>query len=248
MSSPVPLKKDQHANLKIKPSADFRRFKKNHLIPIVHQDFFALAAEFPLVFVKNNQTSEFVPVAVMGLRDGQNLYCQTEQWPAHVMPMSFGNAPLVIARADPEGEQYIVLIEEDSPMLSETEGEAMFTESGEKTEFLDRKVEIMLNIAQQSEQTQAVCKKLAEMDLLMTQQVQLRYRPDSKLYNIDGIYTVNEDALNRLSDADFLMLRTNGFLPLIYAHLSSLQQLRRISMLQYEADKAAGDLLEPAIA
>jgi hypothetical protein len=248
MSSPVPLKKDKHAKLKVIQSGDFTRFKDKHLIPIVNQDFFALQAEFPVVFVKNQQTGEFIPVAVMGLREGQNLYCQTKEWKAHVIPMSFGNAPLVIARADPEGEQYIVLVEEDSPMLSETEGEALFTASGEKTEFLERKVDIMLNIAQQSVQTQAVCKQLADMNLLMTQVVQLRHRPDSKMYNIDGIYTVNEDALNKLSEADFLLLRSNGILPLIYAHLSSLQQLRRISMLQYEADKAAGELIKPAVA
>ena len=58
-------------------------------------------------------------------------------------------------------------------------------------------------------------------------------------YNIDGIYVIDEKALNELPDEDFLAFRKQGLLPLIYAHLSSLQQLRRISELQYEADKAA---------
>jgi len=47
--------------------------------------------------------------------------------------------------------------------------------------------------------------------------------------------------LNELSDEDILELRSKGLLAMIYAHLTSLQQLRRLSKMQYEADKAAGE-------
>lgn len=241
MSTPVPLKNDVHAKTKLTQSGDYTRFKTNHLIPIVFQDFFTLATEFPLVFVKNDKIGEYVPVAVMGLKEGQNLYCQTEQWQAQVIPLSFNHAPLALVRADPEGEQMLVLIDESSPMVSETEGEALFTASGEKTEYLEKRIEYMANVSQQATQTQEICKYLAGKNLFMTQQVQLRHRPDSPTYNINGIYTINEDALNALSDEDFLDLRKRGLLPLIFSHLTSLQQLRRISKLQYEADKAAGE-------
>jgi len=241
MSTPIPLQNDKHAKLKVSPSADFTRFKERHLIPIITQDFFSLACEFPLVFVKNNETDEFVPVAVMGLREGHNLYCQTDQWQGLVIPASFNNAPFGIARVDPEGEQYAVMVEEDSPLLSEEKGEPLFKEDGERTEYFDKRVEAMVNVAQQTLNTQAICKLLAEKELFMTQQLQLRHRPDAPSYNIDGIYTVNEEALNGLSDEDYLDLRTRGLLGMIYAHLTSLQQFRRISKLQFDTDKAAGE-------
>ena len=241
MSTPIPLQNDKHAKLKVSPSADFTRFKERHLIPIITQDFFSLACEFPLVFVKNNETDEFVPVAVMGLREGHNLYCQTDQWQGLVIPASFNNAPFGIARVDPEGEQYAVMVEEDSPLLSEEKGEPLFKEDGERTEYFDKRVEAMVNVAQQTLNTQAISKLLAEKELFMTQQLQLRHRPDAPSYNIDGIYTVNEEALNGLSDEDYLDLRTRGLLGMIYAHLTSLQQFRRISKLQFDTDKAAGE-------
>ncbi|MDA0690151.1 MAG: SapC family protein, partial [Proteobacteria bacterium] len=84
-----------------------------------------------------------------------------------------------------------------------------------------------------------ICKLLKDKGLLTTHQVQLQHRPDGQRYNIEGIYTVDEEKFNALSDEDFLELRRQGLIPLIYAHLSSLQQLRRISAKQYEADKAA---------
>lgn len=239
MSSPQPLRKDKHAKLKVVESGDYRRYKGNHLVPIVIQDFFTLAAEFPLVFVKIGKTEDFIPVAMMGLREGQNLYCQTEEWKARVIPVSFGNAPFTIARVEEESDQLIVLLDEESPLLSETIGQALFDESGERSAYFEARIESLVKVAEQTRNTQELCKRLTEKNLLSTQKVQLQHRSDGALYNIDGIYVVDELALNALSDEDYLHLRTMGLLPLIYAHLTSLQQLRRISELQYVADKAA---------
>ncbi len=240
MSRPIPLQNDKHAKLKVVESGDYTRYKGQHLYPIITQDFFTLASEFPLVFVKNSDTGDFVPVAVMGLREGHNLYCQTEEYLGLVVPVSFTNAPFSIAKMDPEGEQFAVMIDEESPLLSEETGQTLFKEDGERTEYFDKRVDSIVNVAQQTLNTQAICKDLAAKELFMTQQLQLRHRPDAPSYNIDGIYTVNEEALNALSDEDYLDLRKRGLLGMIYAHLTSLQQFRRVSKLQYESDKAAG--------
>ncbi len=240
MASPVALQNDKHAKLKITESGDYSRYKDQHLVPIITQDFFALCAEFPIVFVKDSTGDKFVPVAIMGLREGENLYCQTEEWKAQVVPVRFNNAPFSVMRYDEAGDKLVVLIDEESPMLSETEGTPLFKEDGGKTEYLEKKIEGLVNIAQQTMQTEEICKMFKEKDLLSTQQVQLRHRADSPQYNIDGVYTIDEMKLNGLSDEEYLEFRKQGTIPMIYAHLSSLQQLRRVSALQYDADKANG--------
>ncbi|MCP5348497.1 MAG: SapC family protein [Gammaproteobacteria bacterium] len=240
MSSPVPLASDKHTGLKVTESGDYRRYKDQNLIPIIVKDFFTLAAEFPLVFVTGQKAGEFVPVAVMGLKQGQNLYCQTERWKAQVVPISFHNAPFSIARVDPQGDQFVVLIDEESPMLSKTEGEWIFTEEGEKTEYMNRRIDAMMDVTRLTLQTQKVCQLLNNKNLLISHQVQLQHRPDGNRYQIDGIYIINEEALNKLPNEDFLSLRRQGLLPIIYSHLTSLQQLRRISEMQYEADQITG--------
>lgn len=238
MSSPVPLQNDKHGKLKVVESGDYRRYKANHLTPIVIQDFFTLAVEFPLVFVKINNSEDFIPVAMMGLQQGHNLYCQTEQWQAPVIPVAFGNAPFAIARVDETSDQLIVLVDEESPLLSETTGEPLFDENGKRSAYFEARIESLVKVAEQTRNTQEFCKRLTERNLLTTQQVQLQHRPDARRYNIDGIYTVDETALNELSDEGYLELRKMGLLPVIYAHLASLQQLRRLSELQFVADKA----------
>lgn len=240
MSKIVPLQNDKHSKLKLSEPSDYSRHKERHLIPIIAQDFFSLAAEFPIVFVKNGDTGEIVPVAVMSLREGQNLYCNTEGWQAPVIPMSFTNPPFSVAKADEEGSQLVVMIDEESDLLSETEGQDLFKEDGEKSDYLQQRIESVSFVAQQVAQTQAICKFFDEKELLITKQIQLQYRPDGTPYNIDGIYTVDETKLNEMSDEDFMDLRKRGLVAMIYAHLTSLQQLRRISKLQYEADKEAG--------
>lgn len=239
MSSLVPLKNDKHGKLKVVQSSDYRRYKTNHLVAIVIQDFFTLAVEFPLVFVKINKSEEFIPVAMMGLREGMNLYCQTEEWQGSVAPISFGNAPFAVARVDDKTDQLIVLVDEESPLLSETTGEPLFDEAGKRSEYFEGRIESLVKVADQTRNTQELCKRLTEKNLLNTQQVQLQHRPDGMRYNIDGIYTVDETRLNELSDEDYLHLRKMGLLPVIYAHLASLQQLRRLSERQYNADKEA---------
>ena len=134
MTSIVPLANDKHVKLKVTDSGDYSRYKEQNLIPIVTKDFFTLAVEFPLVFVTHEKPDEFIPVAIMGLRKGQNLYCQSDLWPAQVIPVSFGNAPFSIVRADSEGEQFMVLVDEESPLLNESEGQPIFNENGERTE------------------------------------------------------------------------------------------------------------------
>ena len=124
-------------------------------------------------------------------------------------------------------------------LLSENEGDRVFTDDGEKTEYMEARVEGLVQAAQQHHQTQEITKYLVEKNLLTTQQVRLQHRPDGRLYNIDGIHVVDEQKFNELSDEDFLDMRSRGLVALVYAHLNSLQQLRRVSERQYAADKAA---------
>ena len=171
MSSPVPLQNDRHAKLKVVESSDFRRYKNNHLVSVVIQDFFTLAVEFPLVFVKINKSEDFIPVAMMGLRDGMNLYCQTEEWQASVAPMNFNNAPFAIARLDETSDQLVVLVDEESPLLNEKDGEPLFDEAGKRSEYFEKRIENLVKVAEQTRNTQEMCKRLVEKNLLTTQQI-----------------------------------------------------------------------------
>jgi hypothetical protein len=72
---------------------------------------------------------------------------------------------------------------------------------------------------------------LVENDLLQPAQVKLSLgkEGDKKL---NGLYKVDEEALNELSDEEVLTLYKRKYFPAIYAHLASLSQFNRLLQLK----------------
>ena len=77
-------------------------------------------------------------------------------------------------------------------------------------------------------------KLLAELDLLAERSLNIDM--DDQKINLTGIYFIDEKKLGELSDEKFLDLKKRGFLPVIYAHLMSLNQMRRLG--RYRSSRA----------
>lgn len=232
----IPLNNKQHAILKIQQSNDVSRFKNQHLIPITVQDFIPLSTEFPIVFVKNEETGQFISVAMMGIRSGINLYCQDTEWSCAVAPIGFHNAPLSLVKTSENSDEVIVCFDEKSSLISNDSGEDLFDKQGQQTEFLNRKTQALLSVAEFTEQTQAIINILAQKKLLTSKQLNVKLTSEQEPVLISGIYLIDEKALSALSTEEFEDFRTKGLLPLIYAHLASLHQITRLTIKQNEFD------------
>ena len=235
-NSIAPLNSDKHLNIEIIESQDFRRFSKQHLIPVVFHEFQHLATEFPLVFVKNTETGQFIPVALMGIKSGLNLYCQQQDWQTIMRPMGFNNAPLSLVKSDSNSENVMVCVDESSELVVESGGQRLFNDNKEQSDYLKARAKALVDIASYSQQTSNICQFLASKELLTSKQLNVKLLKDEQAINIDGVYIVDEKKLNELSNEDFLTLKEKGLLPLIYAHLTSLQQLARLIDKQNQYD------------
>lgn len=248
MSSVVPLSFERHGMLRLRDAREFYQFKSQHLIPVVAQEFQSLASEFPLIFVRHSESGEFVPVAMMGLNREQNLYCQNAVWCTHVVPMGFAIAPISVTVTRVEHSEAVAYIDEDSHLLSKSSGEPLFDHNGERTSYLQKRIDQAVTMAQHTLQTRAICKFLADRKLLEARPLTLQHTVNSPRYEVEGLFMINEEAIEGLDDAQFLELRQHGLLPIIYSHLTSLHQLRRLSQLQFEVDRvtdtSVGDLAQ----
>jgi len=240
MSEPVPLSFERHGKLKLSEPENYQRFASENLVPVVFQEFYKLATEFPLVFVRHKQSSELIPVAMMGFKKGTNVYCQGAHWGPSYLPASFTVAPFLVTRLDLEKEEIDadVSVDEDSPLLNEVIGEALYDANGEQTEFLKKRIEHVVTVTKQTLQARAMTRRLVDKNLLRSRPMSIQYSQDSPKYELDGIYTIDEEALEALGGEEYLKLRQRGLLPLIYAHLSSLHQISRLARLQFQADQA----------
>ncbi|WP_448211859.1 SapC family protein [Colwellia sp. MEBiC06753] len=230
MSAPArPLNFVDHGKVKIKPSRHFPHVEKEQIVPLIVHEFASAAAEMPVVFVKNADTGEFTPVAIMGFEAGENLF-YGETWRASYVPAVVMHHPFALmpSKEDPENLQMIVI--ETDEVLNGTEGEALFKEDGSETAYLEQRKNALGKYFEHSHVTKAFVNFLKEKDLLVEQTLNLELNGQKR--QLSGVYLIHEGKLNELSDQDFLDMKKRGYLSPIYAHLLSVQQLNNLARLK----------------
>ena len=220
----VPLNKEQHAATKINNNNAFSHISSEHLLPVVVHEFVVAGAEFPIVFVKANDT--FQPVAMLGLAAQQNLFMQNDQWQALYVPRAVRNYPLVLVKDSAENERLLVALDESSERIGEAEGFPLFNEDGSESEFLTHRKQQMAEYIDMGMVTKNFIAKLQSLDLIVEQVLTLKVNDEER--RINGIFLIDEKKLNELSDEVFLELRKNGYLAAIYAQLMSLRHTQEL--------------------
>lgn len=220
------LNKSAHANTKVKVQKNFENAKGQHLAPVVVHEFSRASAEFPVVFVKNSESDSFQPVVLFGVKPGENLYTQTETWEGTYAPASITQFPFALVPESEKTDKFMVVIATETSVVNEEEGNALFDENGAETDYLARRKEGMGKYLEHAHITKAFTQELVDKDLLVQQNLEID--ANGEKININGLYLVSEEKLNTLSDDDYLALRKRGFLAPIYAHLNSMNQVRRL--------------------
>jgi hypothetical protein len=232
----VPLAKEQHQALRVHAKQPFAHIASEHLLPVVVHEFGPASAVYPIVFVKNNDNGNFQSVALLGLEQGKNLFLQGETMQATYLPMAARNYPFFLT-PDPTNEtQLTVGIDENSPRVSKKEGEALFTEQGEDTEFLQRVKNQLADFFDTSRVTREFIKYIADLGLLEAKTLTVQVNEQKR--EINGLYLIDEKKLNELTDEQFLELRKKGYLAPIYAQMISVQQVQRLTRWQSELETA----------
>jgi SapC len=229
----VPLRSDVHGKLKVRELGTFEHVKSAHMVPVTAHEFARLGAEYPIVFVKNSDTDQFQSVALLSLKVGENLFVNEDQWKGVFVPTAIRNHPFVLAPAGEKKEQLMVGLIENSPVVGEEEGNALFSESGEESEYLKAKKEALVGYLESDQMTKAFITILSEKELLTSQNVTVN--AGSEKINLNGIYMVDEKKLGELSEEDFADFRKRGFLAPMYAQLASMHQFSRLAKMQADA-------------
>lgn len=229
----IPLDKDKHGALKVNIKHSFEFAQNTHLSAVTLKEFAQVATCMPIAFIKDPNAGSVHAIAMLGVEDKQNLFMQTGKWQGHAVPMNIQRFPFDVR---PDGDKLGVFIDENSDLVSETEGEALFTESGEPTEFLKNRQNLLGDIANSEVATQRFIKELQELDLLEPIDLFIHYASGEQR-SVTGVITISETKLNELPDDKVLGLKKTGFLGAIYAMLLSLGQLNRLVQLSAQTDK-----------
>jgi hypothetical protein len=222
----MPLHPDQHSKLKVREGGEFNLVEKEHIIPLVVHEFIPAATDMPIVFVKNTDTGEFQAVAMLGVKPGESLYAKDGKWRGMYVPAILTQAPFRLVPNQHNKDQLMLAINEESALVSEDEGELIFNEKGEPSEYLERRKKGVETYFEHTQITQAFIRLLTDLELLVERTLSIDI--DDEKINLSGLYFVDEEKLGALPDEKFLELKKRGFLPVVYAHLISLNQMRRL--------------------
>ena len=220
---PEPLSIDAHGKLGVDPVDQPYAFAaKTHLVPLTVTEFAPAALSYPVIFVGETRQ----PVAVMGLRQGENLFVNEAGAfsPEAYIPAYVRRYPFVFANDDVQ-KRLILCVDRAAPFIKEGGATPLFVE-GEPSPYTQQAMEFCNNFEQERLRTEAFVKLLTDLELLETRESVFTPRnPDGTAgepQKIAEYFGVSEEKLNKLPAAKLRELRDNGALSQIYAHLLSL--------------------------
>lgn len=227
MSSYVPISSQLHKYKHWLAHPSFTFAKHDNVIPIFANELTEAVHTLPIAFARHED--RFVLVAVMGLRQNENLLvAENGQWLAGgFTPAAYRSRPFALLDSPHSGEEQILCIEESN--LSDKEGAPLFKENGEITGAVSDILAQLSHYNSSRFLTQNICDVLGEHGLLIPWEFIVNDGQTEQPFK--GLYRVDESALNSLADDVFLELRKATAFPVVYAQLLSMNNLTSLSKL-----------------
>jgi len=200
---------------------------------VIHE-FAAAAQDYPIVFIKDADTGRFNAVALLGLKAGENLFYHERAWQGMHRPEEYGCFPFTLRVHSDRAEEGLLCIDRNAPIVNEHEGERLFDNDGEQTPFLKSMARRLTDLASKKVVTTQFIATLLDKKLLTASTLQINLSNEN--YQLTGIYAIDENALNAMSDQDFCQLKAKGYLVPVYASLLSLQNVQRMIRMKSGAD------------
>ncbi len=221
---PQPLSAEDHGGLGVKQIAQpFGFLREAHAVPVTVTEFGVAAGSYPLIFVGDDRT----PVAVMGVRQGQNLFVDPNGFVQedHYIPAFVRRYPFVFA-ADEASDRLLLCVDRAAPMVS-NQPDVPFFQSGQPSQFTNDAIEFCKEFERQRRATSDFVSMVRALDLFEQKTVSFQPRDASgneagPQQKVADYWAISEDKLNALPGEKYLELRNNGALGACYAHLVSL--------------------------
>lgn len=235
----VPLSSNDHADWKTKVMNGAPFVKNQHAVPITIDEFVSVQRDFPIIFADSDNP---VPLALMGLNEGVNVFMDDNGMFTHqvYVPAYIRRYPFMLAQLGArEGELSLCFDPTADLVGPDGTGPALF-ENGEATEGTRGILEFCEQFEQSAMRTGNFVKELIEADLLMDGEVTITPEGADKPSIYRGFKMIDEEKIRNMRGDQLRKFQQNGMLPLIFAHLFSLQLISNLFGRQMQQGKVPG--------
>jgi len=237
------LNKSHHRNVKIDLASAKSLCADQRMMPVVLSEFLKLSIQYPILLTKDEETGQFVAVALCGFEDSDNLFWQDGQWNAVYTPLNVRRHPFFVGanehKKNEQDHDYIICINMTGPgvyknnlqkdslqenSLQENSGQALFDDGGQETSFLKEMQSVLGSLIDGEIQTQKFINALLELKLVTPVSLDITFTNQQKI-RAEGLYSIDEDKLKSLDTAQIAQLHKSDYLGPIYTMIASLGQI-----------------------
>jgi hypothetical protein len=241
-----PINLEQHGKMKVRGLTSLPELGRTHAVPLTVDEFALVQRHYPIVFSVGDQP---VPIALMGLNEGVNVFLDDSgrsNDPSLYIPAYLRRYPFLLAKLRPDSDELSLCFDPTSGAVGDfDEGEALF--NGDQPSDATKAI---LEFCEQFEaaglRTTAFIEDLVKSDLLMDGEVAIQPEGFDQPFVYRGFRMIDEEKLRNLRGDELRKMNQSGMLPLVYAHLFSLSQMRDVFARQMQQGKAPAQVQQPA--
>ena len=227
----------QHGKMKIRPIEKVGMIAQTHAIPATVDEFALLQRHYPIVFSAGDNP---VPLALMGLSEGVNVFLD-QDGKLHdgtiYVPAYMRRYPFLLARLRPDTDELSLCFDPNSGAIGDFEdGEPLF-DGDQPSEATKAILQFCEQFETAGQRTGAFVQELQKMGLLMDGEVAIQPEGMDQPFVYRGFRMVDEEKIRELRGDELRKINQNGMLPLIFAHLFSLSQIRDVFTRQVQQGK-----------
>ena len=240
-----PLSSTAHTNYKTKPMETVKFLQGVHAIPITIDEFVIAQRYYPIVFSVGDAP---VPLALMGLNEGVNVFLDDDGRPLDTnlyIPAYIRRYPFLLARLRPDSDELSLCFDPTADAVGDfDEGQALF-EGDQPSDATKAILQFCEQFEAAGQRTAAFVEEVTKADLLMDGEVAIQPEGFDQPFIYRGFRMVDEDKLRNLRGDELRRLNQSGILPLLYAHLFSLTEIRTVFGRQMQQGKGPAQVPQP---
>jgi hypothetical protein len=241
-----PLNVTQHGKMKVRKLLDMSQMAKTHAIPVTVDEFSLVQRHYPIVFSIGDKP---IPIALMGLNEGVNVFLNENGQALDnsvYIPAYMRRYPFLLARIRPESDELSLCFDPTAGAVGDfKEGEALF-DGDQPSPATKAILEFCEQFEAAGQRTAAFMEDILKSGLLMDGEVAIQPEGFDQPFVYRGFRMVDEEKLRDLRGDELRKMSQSGMLPLVYAHLFSLSEMRNVFGRQMQQGKAPAAVPQPA--
>jgi hypothetical protein len=215
---PRPLDAHLHAGYSLAPTGNYSFAADTNSVPLLASEFTNACRHYPIVFATAQNVQ---PLALLGLRNGENLFVDAQgRWAEdHHIPAYVRRYPFIFMESEDQ-QKFTLCIDAAAGSVVQSPENPLFKD-GSPTELTQKALEFCRAFQGEYHFTREFAHAALDAGLLAENRADITLKSGEK-QSLAGFRVIDESRFNKLPSATFLQWRERGWLPLVYAHLTSM--------------------------